>query len=69
MEGNFNDVVDKHQPETRVVCIALGNMLQREVDLLYVIGEKSKHQSHKIAKVEDVIDDIRVLLNDVGKCF
>jgi hypothetical protein len=44
-------------------------MLQREVDLLYVIGEKSKHQSHKIAKVEDVIDDIRVLLNDVGKCF
>src|SRR6266851_4842132 len=69
MQGDLDRIVDQHKPETGVVSVALGDMLLRQIDLFDNVDEKVHHGSHEHAEVEHVIDDVRILLDDVRKRF
>ena len=50
MEGDLDDIVEEHEAKPRIVCIALGDMLQRQIDLLNVVGEEAQHGYIKLRK-------------------
>jgi hypothetical protein len=59
----------KHQLGSGVVSVTPGDLLLRKIELFYDVDEKAQHGSHEHAEVVHVIDNVRILLDDVSERF